>query len=211
MQLLVVFQNKITDFCFARKTEKDELMKDLTQASSRQAPAPTPSVPPYYNTTTTGKYKGILCNAFVITICNFLDGGSTPQPAAPSAQPGAPAAQPGVVPYPMQISGMPVPYGASSTAPYPAYVAPPMPQGFNPYATLPYPSSNYPFKPANELVDNIYHLIFSRCLQLLWLPTRSTTKSTLWHIPWKLRCSTTRWLPLPTKATRLVEDMLCLS
>lgn len=35
---------------------------------------------------------------------------------------------------------MPIPYGASPNAPYPTYVAP-MPQSFNPYATLPYPTS----------------------------------------------------------------------
>lgn len=105
-QLLVVFQNKISDFCFARKTEKEELMKDLTQQTSRGAPASTPSIPKHHESA----------------------------PAAP--------AQMGNVPYPTQIQGMPVPYGATAATPYPTYMPPPMPQSFNPYATLPYPSSN---------------------------------------------------------------------
>lgn len=109
-QLLIVFQNKISDFCFARKTEKEELMKDLTQQSSRAAagPAATPQVPSHH--------------------ANFA-------PTNPQEQS---AANPNV-PYPAQMNTMPQPYGATPLAPYPTYVPPPMPQGFNPYATLPYP------------------------------------------------------------------------
>lgn len=113
-QLLVVFQNKISDYCFARKTEKEELLKDLTQECSRQAPLPPPSQPSFYN-----EVKK-----------------TEPSPTTPTSPPApAPAVQTSSsLPYPVYVQGMPVPFGASGSAPYPSYVPPPMPQGYNPYA-----------------------------------------------------------------------------
>ncbi|KAG8037386.1 hypothetical protein G9C98_005596 [Cotesia typhae] len=116
-QLLVVFQNKISDFCFARKTEKEELLKDLTTNLSHAGPAATPTIPSHH-----GAASGPNSAP--------SESGSTQLPYPTQYQ-----------------GGMPVPYGASPATPYPTYVSPPMPQTYNPYATMPYPGQggyNYP-------------------------------------------------------------------
>ncbi|XP_053683784.1 programmed cell death 6-interacting protein [Sabethes cyaneus] len=112
-QLLITFQNKISDYCFARKTEKDELMKDLTQQASRHVQSANPDVPAHMTST------------------------SPPNKTTEQSPPAVPLM---AAPYPIQSQGMPLPYGVSSNVQFPAYVPPPMPQGFNPYATLPYPN-----------------------------------------------------------------------
>lgn len=121
-QLLVTFQNKVSDFCFARKTEKEELLKDLTQESSRSTPAAPPATPSYH------------------TDPNST---STPTSSTGGYHPPAPGQVPPNLPYPVQVQGMPVPYGANANTPYPSYVPPPMPQGYNPYGTWPGNYQNY--------------------------------------------------------------------
>lgn len=136
-QLLVTFQTKVSDFCFARKTEKDELMKTLTEESSRITAGGAPAAPSYG---TPGKYSySKIClqihtnfNIAKIPVPSTTGGGSAPPTHGQQPH--------GSVPYPTQVQGMPLPYNASTAAPYPTYVAP-MPQSFNPYATLPYPNS----------------------------------------------------------------------
>ncbi|XP_017877925.1 programmed cell death 6-interacting protein [Ceratina calcarata] len=111
-QLLVVFQNKISDFCFARKTEKEELLKDLTSNLSQPGPVTTPNIPAHHGGAS----------------------GQSETEKSGSSQ----------LPYPTTFQGMPVPYGAGPTTPYPAYIPPPMPATYNPYATMPYPAQgNY--------------------------------------------------------------------
>ncbi|XP_041968836.1 programmed cell death 6-interacting protein isoform X2 [Aricia agestis] len=121
-QLLVAFQNKVSDFCFARKTEKEELMKDLTQEAARSPPRPAPAPPQHH--------------ADAAAAADDIEPPVAAKRAPPRPPPPA-AAQPSALPYPTQPgTGMPLPYGAAP-APYPVYA--PMPALYNPYATLPYP------------------------------------------------------------------------
>lgn len=112
-QLLIILQNKISDFCFARKTEKEELLKDLTKNLSESQAPTNLNIPTHH----------------------------ADAPPAPT-NPMAPQAPQSHLPYPMQNQGtMPVPYGATTATPYPNYAMPPvlpMPTTFNPYATLSY-------------------------------------------------------------------------
>uniref|UniRef100_A0A182QIB3 BRO1 domain-containing protein n=1 Tax=Anopheles farauti TaxID=69004 RepID=A0A182QIB3_9DIPT len=143
-EILLVFQSKISDYCFARKTEKEELMKDLTHESSRQAPVAMTPVIPTHHTSTTASSSSVDSAAAASTA------------SAPTSTSSAPAA----APYPQQVQGIPVAagYGGNMGAMpgFTGYVPPPMPQGFNPYGTLPYPSAYTGFPPATMIPPAYY-------------------------------------------------------
>ncbi|XP_059620927.1 programmed cell death 6-interacting protein [Phlebotomus argentipes] len=144
-ELLVAFQNKISDFCFARKTEKEELMKDLTQQSSRSV-APTPVLPAHHATTPAAPTSAV--------------DGSMPYPTGGMANMPMPYGASPAAPYPTYMAPpMPQSYNPYAPLPYPQtpyYQG--FPQGPPPshYATYPgslahqqqqQPGSGYPRQP----------------------------------------------------------------
>nr|XP_057903535.1 programmed cell death 6-interacting protein-like [Doryrhamphus excisus]XP_057903586.1 programmed cell death 6-interacting protein-like isoform X2 [Doryrhamphus excisus] len=153
-EILLKFQNKCCDIVFARKTERDELLKELQQSIAREPSAPSFNIPAYQSTPAVPPGGPTPAPRTVFTqppqqMPQQTQAKSqpparpppptfTPQAASPTPPAGTPTNNPPAVAPPSQAQGPPYPTYQG----YPQYFQ--MPMGYNPYA---YGQYNVPYMP----------------------------------------------------------------
>lgn len=153
-EILLKFQNKCSDIVFARKTERDELLKELQQSIAREPSAPSFSVPAYQSTPAVpGPAPGPTPAPRTVFAQQ-----PTEQPSGPPARPPPPSfahqaastSSAGAPPVGPPASNPPpmAPPAQAQGPPYPTYQGYPghyqVPMGYNPYT---YGQYNMPYVP----------------------------------------------------------------
>ncbi|KAM9340432.1 programmed cell death 6-interacting protein isoform 2-T2 [Symphorus nematophorus] len=157
-EILLKFQNKCSDIVFARKTERDELLKELQQSIAREPSAPSFNVPAYQSTPAAPAAGPTPAPRTVFPPQAQQQPQAKPQPPArpppPNFTPPAASTTPTNTPPTGPPSSNPPPMAPPSQAqgpPYPTYQGYPgyyqMPMGYNPYAYGQYNMPNMPYMP----------------------------------------------------------------
>lgn len=147
-EILLKFQGKCSDIVFARKTERDELLKDLQQSIAREPSAPSIPVAPSYQTTPSSTSSSSIPTPAPRTVFSGKQPPPRPPPptipasaplpasAAQMTNPDPPSAATTLIPsqalsntVPSQAQGPPYPTYHG----FPGYYGMPMPVGYNPY------------------------------------------------------------------------------
>ncbi|XP_070970498.1 programmed cell death 6-interacting protein isoform X1 [Oncorhynchus clarkii lewisi] len=141
-EILLKFQNKCSDIVFARKTERDELLKDLQQSIAREPSAPSFSVPAYQTNPTPTATGPTPAPRTVFQPQQPQAKAQPPERPPPPAFTPQAASAPGNPPsnQPQPVNPPPMaPPSQAQGPPYPTYQGYPgyayqMPMGYNPYA-----------------------------------------------------------------------------
>ncbi|XP_072227210.1 programmed cell death 6-interacting protein isoform X2 [Leuresthes tenuis] len=158
-EILLRFQNKCSDIVFARKTERDELLKELQQSIAREPSAPSFNVPAYQSSPAapgpTPAPRSVFPQQPQQAQQQPQSKPAPPsRPPPPNFTPQAASTAPTNTPPTGPLANNPPPMAPASSAqgpPYPSYQGYPgfyqMPMGYNPYGYSQYNMPNMPYMP----------------------------------------------------------------